>query len=54
MRTLNDPETVKKLAGYGYAAHSSSPEELGNHLRKEYQRMKALIGAIKLNASNVQ
>ncbi len=54
VRTLNDPETVKKLAGYGYAAHSSSPEELGNHLRKEYQRMKALIGAIKLNASNVQ
>ena len=54
VRTLTDPEMVKRLAGFGYVAHGSTPEELGNHLRREYQRVKALVAAMKLTVSKVQ
>ena len=54
VRTLAEPETVKRLAGYGYTAQSSTPEELGEHLRKEYQRVKALLPVLNLSPDQVQ
>lgn len=54
VRILADPETVKRLAGLGYTAQSSTPEELGQHLRKEYRRVKALLAVLKLGPGQVQ
>jgi tripartite-type tricarboxylate transporter receptor subunit TctC len=54
VRILADPETVKRLAGLGYTAQSSTPEELGEHLRKEYQRVKALLPLLNLSPDQVQ
>ena len=54
VRTLADPEMVKRLAGFGYVAQSSTPEELGEHLRKEYLRVKALLPVLKLRPGQVQ
>jgi len=54
VRTLTEPETVKRLAGLGYTAQTSTPEELGVHLRKEYQRVKALLAVLKLSPDQIQ
>ncbi len=54
VRTLTDPEMVKRLEGYGYDAHSSTPEELGELLRKEYQRVKALLSVLKISPEQTQ
>ena len=54
VRVLADPEMVKRLAGYGYVAQSSTPEELGEHLRNEYQRVKVLLSVLKLSPGQLQ
>jgi len=46
VRSLNEPETIKFLAANGFEPHLSTPEELGRHLRSEYERLKKLIHAI--------
>lgn len=46
VKALNEPDTIMFLAANGFEPHSSTPEELGTHLRKEYERLKKLIHAI--------
>ena len=49
-KVLNDPEIIKKIEGHGADVETSTPEQLGEMVRKDLVKWRQVVQRAKLQA----
>jgi len=47
---LNDPEIIKRIEGHGADVETSTPEQLGDMVRKDLVKWRQVVQRAKLQA----